>query len=82
MHYNLEKKDINFGEVMQLAKADELKKLSREEILEIYESYEKFESVIESCDIYELAKGWLSKETNKLLIAREWLSKLDRTLIL
>jgi hypothetical protein len=31
-------------------KADELK-LSREEILEIYESYEKFESVIESCDI-------------------------------
>jgi hypothetical protein len=26
MHYNLEKKDINFGEVMQLAKADELKK--------------------------------------------------------
>jgi T4 RnlA family RNA ligase len=76
------KKDINFGEVMQLAKADELKKLSREEILEIYESYEKFESVIESCDIYELAKGWLSKETNKLLIAREWLSKLDRTLIL
>jgi hypothetical protein len=25
MHYNLEKKDINFGEVMQLAKADELK---------------------------------------------------------
>jgi T4 RnlA family RNA ligase len=75
------KKDVNFGEVMQLVKAEELKKLSIYEIIEIYESYEKFEAVIESCDIYELAKAWVSKETNKLLIAREWLSKLDKTLI-
>jgi T4 RnlA family RNA ligase len=73
-------KDINFGQVMQLVKADELKKLSREEILEIYESYEKYENIIKNCDVYELAKAWVSNETNKLFIAREWLEKLDETL--
>ncbi len=73
-------KDINFGPVMQLVKADELKKLSREEILEVYDSYEKYENIIKVCDVYELAKAWVSNETNKLLMAREWLEKLDETL--
>ncbi len=68
-------KDINFGFVMNIAKCDKLKKLSREEILEIYDDYSLYEKTIERCNSYELTKEYIIKQTKKLEIAREWLEK-------
>lgn len=70
----------NFGFVMNMVKADELKKLSKEEILEVYDSIEDYEKALERCEPYEMAKLWLRDQTKRLAIAREWLQKKDPTL--
>lgn len=36
--------------------------------------------MLKASEPFEMAKEWLSKETNKLLIARDWLSKIDPSL--
>ena len=77
---NYRGKEENFAWVMKMANVDEMALLSREEILEIYEDYERYENMIKTSEPFEMAKVWLSRETNKLLIAREWLSKIDPTL--
>jgi T4 RnlA family RNA ligase len=77
---NYRGKEENFAWVMKMANVDEMALLSREEILEIYETYERYENMIKTSEPFEMAKVWLSRDTNKLLIAREWLSKIDPTL--
>ena len=77
---NYRGKEENFAWVMKMANVDEMALLSREEILEIYEDYERYENMIKTSEPFEMAKVWLSRDTNKLLIAREWLSKIDPTL--
>ena len=77
---NYRGKEENFAWVMKMVNVDEMALLSREEILEIYEDYERYENMIKTSEPFEMAKVWLSRETSKLLIAREWLSKIDPTL--
>ena len=77
---NYRGKEENFAWVMKMANVDEMALLSREEILEIFEDYERYENMIKTSEPFEMAKVWLSRDTNKLLIAREWLSKIDPTL--
>jgi hypothetical protein len=72
--------DKNFAYVMRMVNVDETAKLSKEEILEIYETIERYENMVKSADLFEMSKEWLSKETNKLLIARDWLMASDSTL--
>lgn len=70
----------NFGFVMNMVKATELRKLSKEEILDIYDNIEDYESALQRCEPYEMAKVWLRDQTKRLAIAREWLQKKDPTL--
>lgn len=77
---NYRGKEENFPFVMRIATVDEMALLSREEILEIFEEYERYENMIKTSEPFEMAKVWLSRDTNKLLIARDWLSKIDPTL--
>lgn len=77
---NYRGKEENFAFVMKMATVDEMALLSREEILEIFEDYERYENMIKTSEPFEMAKVWVSRDTNKLLIAREFLSKIDPTL--
>lgn len=77
---NYRGKDNNFGFVMRLATLDETKKMSIEEILEIFETIERYEKMVKSTDLFEMAKEYLSDITNKLLIARYWLKSKDSSL--
>ncbi len=70
----------NFGFVMNMVKATELRKLSKEEILDIYDNIEDYELALQRCEPYEMAKVWLRDQTKRLAIAREWLQKKDPTL--
>lgn len=70
----------NFGFVMNMVKADDLRKMSREEILDVYDSVEDYEKALQRCEPYEMAKEWLRDQTKRLAIAREWLQKKDPTL--
>lgn len=74
------RKDSNFGYVMIFARCNKLKKLSKEEILEIYDSYSDYEKAISRGDIYELVKDYIGKQTSKLEMARNWLEKKDSSL--
>jgi len=74
------RKDTNFGYVMILARCNKLKKLSKEEISEIYDNYLDYEKAISRGDIYELAKDYIGKQTSKLEMARNWLEKKDSSL--
>lgn len=70
----------DFGYAMVMDKADQLRNLPREEVLEYYDSIEDYEKAIERCDPYELAKNYVKDHTNKLMIARNWLQKRDPSL--
>lgn len=70
----------NFGFVMNMVKADDLRKMSKEEILDIYDTIEDYEKALQRCEPYEMAKEWLRDQTKRLAIAREWLQKKDPTL--
>ena len=70
----------NFGFVMNMVKADDLRKMSKEEILDIYDNMEDYELALQRCEPYEMAKVWLRDQTKRLAIAREWLQKKDPTL--
>jgi T4 RnlA family RNA ligase len=70
----------NFSFIMNMIKADDLRKMSKEEILEIYDNIKDYESALERCEPYEMAKEWLRDQTKRLTIARDWLKKKDSTL--
>ncbi len=69
-----------FPFVMNLEKAEKLKKMSREEILDIYDDMESYERSLKRCEPFDMAKEWLRDKTKRLEIAREWLKSKDSTL--
>jgi T4 RnlA family RNA ligase len=77
---NQRKGNPNFGFVMNMVKADDLKKMSKEEILDIYDNMEDYEKALQRCEPYEMAKGWLRDLTKRLNLSREWLQTKDKTL--
>jgi T4 RnlA family RNA ligase len=77
---NQRKNNPNFGFVMNMVKADDLKKMSKEEILDIYDNMEDYEKALQRCEPYEMAKGWLRDLTKRLNLSREWLQTKDKTL--
>jgi T4 RnlA family RNA ligase len=77
---NQRKNNPNFGFVMNMVKADDLRKMSKEEILDIYDNMEDYEKALQRCEPYEMSKVWLRDTTKRLNIAREWLQTKDRTL--
>lgn len=74
------KDNPNFGFVMNMVKADDLKKMSKEEILDIYDNIEDYEKTLQRCEPYEMAKMWLKDLTKRLNLSREWLQTKDKTL--
>lgn len=70
----------NFSFVMNMVKADDLRKMSKEEILDIYDNVEDYEKALQRCEPYEMAKEWVRDQTKRLAISREWLQKKDPTL--
>jgi RNA ligase len=77
---NHRKNNPNFGFVMNMVKADDLKKMSKEEILDIYDNMEDYEKALQRCEPYEMAKMWLRDLTKRLNLSREWLQTKDKTL--
>ena len=77
---NQRKGNPNFGFVMNMVKADDLKKMSKEEILDIYNNMEDYEKALQRCEPYEMAKMWLRDLTKRLNLSREWLQTKDKTL--
>jgi RNA ligase len=74
------KTNPNFPFVMNLEKAENMKKMSREQILDIYDDIESYERSLKRCEPFEMAKEWLRDKTKRLEIAREWLMTKDPTL--
>jgi len=77
---NQRKGNPNFGFVMNMVKADDLRNMSKEEILDIYDNMEDYEKALQRCEPYEMAKGWLRDLTKRLNLSREWLQTKDKTL--
>ena len=77
---NQRKGNSNFGFVMNMVKADDLRNMSKEEILDIYDNMEDYEKALQRCEPYEMAKGWLRDLTKRLNLSREWLQTKDKTL--
>ena len=77
---NQRKGNPNFGFVMNMVKADDLRKMSKEEILDIYDNMEDYEKALQRCEPYEMAKMWLRDITKRLNLSREWLQTKDKTL--
>jgi T4 RnlA family RNA ligase len=69
-----------FPFVMNMDKAQKLKLMSKEEILDIYDDMESYERSLKRCQPYEMAVEWLRDKTKRLEIAREWLEGEDPTL--
>jgi len=72
--------NTNFGFVMNMVKANDLRKMSKEEILDIYDNMEEYEKALQRCQPYEMAKEWIKDLTKRLNLSREWLKKKDPTL--
>jgi T4 RnlA family RNA ligase len=70
----------NFGFVMNMVKANDLRKMSKEEILDIYDNMTDYEKSLKRCEPYEMAKEWIRDMTKRLNLSREWLKKKDPTL--
>lgn len=70
----------NFGFVMNMVKADDLRKMSKEEILDVYDNMTDYEKSLKRCEPYEMAKEWIRDMTKRLNLSREWLKKKDTTL--
>jgi T4 RnlA family RNA ligase len=75
------KNNSNFSFVMNMIKAEELKKMSVEEILSAYKSIESYEKALLRCEPFEMAKQWIRDNTSKLNTAREFLSKYDSNFV-
>lgn len=74
------KNNPNFGFVMAMVKADDMRKMSKDQIIEYYKSMEAYEKSLQRCEPYEMAKGWLRDLTKRLNLSREWLQTKDKTL--
>jgi T4 RnlA family RNA ligase len=74
------KTNSNFPFVMNMDKAEKLKVMAKEEILDIYDDMESYERALRRCQPYEMAVEWLRDKTKRLEIAREWLEGEDSTL--
>jgi T4 RnlA family RNA ligase len=74
------KANPNFGFVMAMVKADDMRKMSKEQIINYYKSMEAYEKSLQRCEPYEMAKDWLRDLTKRLAISREWLQTKDKTL--
>jgi len=74
------RKEYAFPFVMSLAKQEEFKKMTKEEIFSIYDNISDYESAISRLEPFELAKREIRSKTSRLLIAREWLYKIDHSL--
>ena len=70
----------NFHFVMSMDKGDKLKSMSKEDILEYYDSVEAWEKAMEKCQPYNLAVESIRDKTKRLEIAREWLQSKDSDL--
>jgi len=66
-----------FPFVSEMIKADELKKMDKEEILSKYDSIERYEQSLQQKDKFELIKSWLKEKTKRLAMARDWIQKKD-----
>lgn len=67
-------KDFPF--VMQLAKGDDLKRMTKEEIIKYSNGdMDKYEMSLARCDKFEIIKDWLRDNTKRLAMARNWLRK-------
>lgn len=77
---NHRKGNPNFGFVMNMVKADDLRRMAKEEILDIYDNMEDYEKALQRCEPYEMAKMWLRDLTKRLNLSREWLQTKDKTL--
>lgn len=75
------KNNPNFSFVMNMIKAEELKKMSAEEILSVYKSIESYEKALLRCEPFEMSKQWVRDNTSKLNTAREFLSKYDSNFV-
>ncbi len=69
-----------FGMTMTYAKGKNLKNLSKEQILKTYKTIDKYETVVKSSELYEIAKEWLWDKVKWLMSAREWLREKDPSL--
>lgn len=67
----------NFHYVMSIDKGERLKSMSKEDVLEYYNSIEDWEKAIERCQPYILAVETIRDKTKRLEIAREWLESKD-----
>jgi hypothetical protein len=65
---------------MNMDKAEKLKVMAKEEILDIYDDMESYERALKRCQPYEMSVEWLRDKTKRLEIAREWLEGEDSTL--
>jgi T4 RnlA family RNA ligase len=74
------KTNSNFPFVMNMDKAEKLKVMAKEEILDIYDDMESYERALKRCQPYEMSVEWLRDKTKRLEIAREWLEGEDSTL--
>ena len=74
------KDNPNFGFVMAMVKADDMRKMSKDEIINHYKSMESYEKALQRCVPYEMAKEWLRDLTKRLNLSREWLQTKDKTL--
>lgn len=66
-----------FHYVMSMDKAEKLNSMSKEQVLEYYDSVEDWEKAIEKCQPYNLAVESIRDKTKRLEIAREWLQSKD-----
>jgi T4 RnlA family RNA ligase len=77
---NHEDGNPNFHPVMSMDKADKLKLMSKEKILDIYGDMESYERMLKRCQPYEMSVEWLRNKTKRLEMTREWLEGEDPTL--
>jgi T4 RnlA family RNA ligase len=70
----------NFSFVMSMVKADDMRKLSKEDILKYYGTMDRYEKSLQRCEPYEIAKEWLRDLTKRLNLSRSWLQTKDKTL--
>lgn len=70
----------NFHYVMSMDKGERLKSMSKEDVLEYYDSIEDWEKAIERCQPYNLAVETIRDKTKKLHIARDFLKLRDPSL--
>ena len=60
-----------------MIKADEMKKLTKDEILDRYSDISIYEDSLNKKDKYELIKSWIKDNTKRLALARDWIKKRD-----